>query len=129
MAAWSDEDLERIGDAGEIDIATRRADGTLRKPRIVWVVRLGDSLYVRSVNGPDAAWFRGTRTAMQGQIEAGGLTKDVAFVNADHGLDDAIDEAYRTKYHYSPSAVSHINSAQARATTIRIVPAAEGAER
>ena len=85
-----------------MDIATRRADGTLRKPRIVWVVRLGDGLYVRSVNGPDAAWYRGTRTRMQGHIQAGGLDTDVTFVDADHGLDDAIDDAYRTKYRGSP---------------------------
>jgi hypothetical protein len=129
VSAWTADELARIGDAGEIDIATRRADGTLRTPRIIWIVRLGDALYVRSVNGPDAAWFRGARTAMQGQIEAGGLTKDVAFVDADHGLDDTIDDAYRTKYRSSPSAVGHINSAQARATTLRLVPVTDGAER
>lgn len=125
MTAWTEDELDRIGRAGELDIATRRADGTLRKPRIVWVVRVGDALYVRSVNGPDAAWYRGTRTAMQGRIEAGGLDRDVAFVDAgrtdDGTLDDAIDDAYRAKYSYSPSAVSHITSAQARSTTIELV--------
>ena len=41
MSAWSNDELTRIGEAGELDIATRRADGTLRKQRIIWVVRLG----------------------------------------------------------------------------------------
>lgn len=126
MSAWSNDELARIGDAGEIDIATRRADGTLRKPRIIWVVRVGETLYVRSVNGPGAAWYRGARTRMEGRIKAGGVERDVTFVDAgrsdDGALDDAIDEAYRAKYHYSPSAVSHINSAQARATTLELVP-------
>jgi hypothetical protein len=122
MSAWTTDELARIGEAGEMDIATCRADGTLRKPRIIWVVRLGDSLYVRSVNGPDAAWYRGTRTRMQGHIQAGGLSKDVAFVVADHSLDDDIDAAYRAKYRGSPSAVSHITSEQARATSIELVP-------
>jgi hypothetical protein len=121
MSAWTTDELTRIGEAGEVDIATRRADGTLCKPRIVWVVRLGDGLYVRSVNGPDAAWYRGTRTRMQGHIHAGGLDRAVAFVDADHGLDGAIDDAYRIKYRGSPSAVSHITSGQARATTIELV--------
>ena len=94
----------RIGeDAGEIDIATRRGDGTLRSARIVWVVRNGDALYVRSVNGPDAAWYRGVQTRMPGGVTAGGLGRDVTFVEAGQhagtdGLDDTLDEAYRAKY-------------------------------
>ena len=68
----------------------------MRKPRIVWVVRLGDSLYVRSVNGPDAVWYRGVRTSMQGHIKAGGVDEDITAVDVDHALDDALD-AYRTK--------------------------------
>ncbi len=127
MSRWTTDELTRIGGAGELDIATRRADGTLRKPRIVWIVRLGDSLYVRSVNGPDAAWYRGTRTRMQGRIQAGGLDTDVTFVDADHGLDDAIDDAYRIKYRGSRSAVGHITSEQARATTIELVPGSDNA--
>jgi hypothetical protein len=118
VSAWIDDELTRIGEAGEVNIATRRADGTLRKPRIVWVVRLGDGLYVRSVNGPDAAWYRGARTRMQGHIQAGGLDKDVVFVDADHRLDNA----YRAKYRYSPAAVGHITSPEARSTTIELVP-------
>jgi hypothetical protein len=122
MTAWTEDELARIGSVGELDIATRRADGTLRKPRIVWVVRLGDGLYVRSVNGPDAAWYRGTRTRMEGHIQAGGMGRDVAFVDADHSLDDPIDDAYRAKYRGSPSAVGHIISPSARSTTIELVP-------
>ncbi len=127
MSAWTTDELTRIGEVGEMDIATCRADGTLRKPRIIWVVRVGDSLYVRSVNGPDAAWYRGTRTRMQGRIQAGGLDTDVTFVDADHGLDDAIDDAYRIKYRGSRSAVGHITSEQARATTIELVPGPDNA--
>jgi hypothetical protein len=126
VSAWSNDELDRIGGAGEIDIATRRADGTLRKPRIIWVVRVDDRLYVRSVNGPDAAWYRSTRTRTEGHIDARGIERDVTFVDAgrtdDGALDDAIDEVYRAKYHYSPAAVSHITSAPARSTTIELVP-------
>ena len=106
-----------------MDIATRRADGTLRKPRIIWVVRLGDSLYVRSVNGPDAAWYRGARTRMQGHIRAGGLDTDVTFVDADHGLDDVDrrrlpDQVPLTRPR--PSATSP--ASRPAATTIELAP-------
>ena len=42
MAAWSNEELNRIGTATELQIASCRRDGTLRNPRTVWVVRVGD---------------------------------------------------------------------------------------
>jgi hypothetical protein len=46
MTAWTSEELTRIGTAEELQIASLRSDGTLRKPVIIWVVRLGDNLYV-----------------------------------------------------------------------------------
>ena len=57
MTTWSPSELAGVDGADELDIATRRADGTLRTAR-VWVVRHGDELYVRSVNGRDAAHRR-----------------------------------------------------------------------
>jgi hypothetical protein len=58
---WTPEELAAIDAAHEIKIAGRRRDGTLRRPVTIWLVRVGDDLYVRSVNGADAAWYRGTR--------------------------------------------------------------------
>ena len=43
------------------------------KPVTIWVVRLGDDLYVRSVNGRTSAWFRGTQVRHEGHIQAGGV--------------------------------------------------------
>ena len=60
MAKWSDE-LTRIGTAEELQIASRRRDGTLRTSRTIWVVSHGDRLYVRSVSGPTAVWNRVTQ--------------------------------------------------------------------
>ncbi|HKA11853.1 MAG TPA: DUF2255 family protein [Candidatus Dormibacteraeota bacterium] len=37
----------------------------------------GDDLYVRSVNGRGAAWFRGTQARHQGRIPTGGVEEDV----------------------------------------------------
>ena len=79
MTTWTSEELTKIGAADELRIAPRHHDGTLRKPVIVWVVRHGDALYVRSVNGRTAAWFRGTQVRHEGHIRAGGIEKDVTF--------------------------------------------------
>ena len=65
MATWTQEELTRVGDAEELDIGARRPDGSLRPFVTIWVVRSGDSLYVRSVKGPDGVWYQGavsTRT-------------------------------------------------------------------
>jgi hypothetical protein len=122
MTTWTPAELSAIDSAGELDIATRRSDGTLRGARIVWVVRHDDQLYVRSVNGRDAAWYRGVQTRHAGHISAGGVEKDVTFIDADHTLDDDLDAAYRAKYG-SSSAVTHITADIARATTLRLDPA------
>ncbi len=53
MAEWTNEELETIDDRDELRIATRRTDGSLRRPVTVWMVRHGDDVFVRSVNGRD----------------------------------------------------------------------------
>jgi hypothetical protein len=96
---------------------------TLRNPVTVWVVRHGDDLYVRSVNGRTASWFRGAQVRHEGRIWAGGVEKDVTFVDADHDIDEELDAAYRTKYRrYAASIISHIVSPEARSATIKLLP-------
>jgi hypothetical protein len=82
MTAWTNDELNKIGAAEELQIASLRGDGTLRKPVTIWVVRQGDDLYVRSVNGRTSAWFRGTQVRHEGRIRAGGVQKDVTYVDA-----------------------------------------------
>jgi hypothetical protein len=123
MIAWTSDELRKIGVAEELQIAFVRRDGRLRKPVTIWVVRHGDDLYVRSVNGRTGAWFRGTQVRHEGRIWAGGIEKDVAFVGADSGINDQIDAAYRAKYRrYAGSIISSIVSPKARSATIKLVP-------
>ena len=125
MTLWSQDELDRIGSADELQIAPRRRDGTLRTPVTIWVVRLGDELYVRSYRGRGGAWFRGTQVRHEGRIWAGGVEKDVTFVEeTDPGINDQIDAAYRAKYRRSASYVPPMISPEARATTLRLVPCA-----
>lgn len=123
---WTNDELTRIGAEDELEIASRHGDGTLRRPRTIWVVRHGDNLYVRSVNGPGSAWYRGTRDRLEGHITAGGVEKDVIFIDADTTLNDTLDTVYRSKYRrYSADPVNRITSDTARATTIQLVPTEE----
>jgi hypothetical protein len=123
---WRAGELSTIDGNGEVEIATRRSDGTLRAARSVWIVRHGHAVYVRSVNGTTASWYRGVQTCHQGELSAGRLRRGVVFVEAGthagegSGLDDALDAAYRGKYGHSSSAVARITADAARATTLRV---------
>jgi hypothetical protein len=75
MSGWTHNDLERMGAAEELQLATFKKDGTLRKPVVIWVVRVGDELYVRSWRGHEGAWFRHTQQRSEGRIGASGVTK------------------------------------------------------
>ncbi len=53
MTTWTNEELSRIGEAEELQLASARGEGTLRPYVTMWVVRAGDQLYVRSAYGPN----------------------------------------------------------------------------
>ena len=59
MTTWTSDELNKIGKVEELQLASLRRDDTLRNPVTIWVVRLADDLYVRSVYGRTSAWFRG----------------------------------------------------------------------
>jgi hypothetical protein len=124
MTTWTSEELNKIGKAEELQIASLRRDGTLRKPVTIWVVRVGDDLYVRPIHGHTSAWFRGTQVRHEGHIRAGGVDKDVAFVEeADSEINNQIDAAYRTKYRrYAASIINTTVTPEARSATIKLVP-------
>lgn len=124
MTMWTSDELAKIGTAEELEISSLRRDGTLRNPVPIWVVRVGDDLYVRSYRGRGSAWFRGVEVRHEGRIQAGGVDKNVIFVaETTPGLNDQIDAAYRTKYRrYAAQYVDPMVTAEARAATIKLVP-------
>lgn len=124
MTAWTSEELDKIGTADELEIAPLRSDGTARRPVTIWVVRLGDDLYVRSYKGRGGLWFRAVQTRHEGRIRAGGVEKDVRFVDeTDAGLNEQINAVYRSKYRgYGAQYVDPMVASEAQATTIKLVP-------
>ena len=127
MITWTKDELDRIGNAEELEIATLRMDGTLRSYRTIWVVRVGDEIYVRSVNGRGSDWFRGVLTRHEGRIQAGGAEKDVTFVEeSSPDINAQIDAAYLAKYRRYPQYVAPMVIPLSRAATIRLVPRQAG---
>ena len=122
MDGWTNDEVDRVGAAEELDLASVRRDGTLRRPVTMWVVRDGDDLYVRSVKGRGSSWFRGAQNRHEAHIRAGGVERDVTLVEIDD-VDDELDTAYHTKYgRYATSLVDPMTSPEARAATLKLVP-------
>jgi hypothetical protein len=122
-ATWSDDQLRRVGDATELDLASRREDGSLRPYVTMWVVRVGDYLYVRSAYGSDNPWYRRAMASGRGRIRAGGVEADVTFAAAAGDAHQAIDAAYHAKYDsYGPRIVGSVVGPDAQGVTVRLVP-------
>ncbi len=121
MTQWTNDQLDKIGRAEEVQVASARRDGTLGKPVTVWAVRHGDDIYVRSVRGRSSHWFRGAQERHEGRIRAGGVQQDVAFVEADPDINDEVDAAYRAKYRsYAGTILNSVLTPEARSTTMKL---------
>jgi hypothetical protein len=122
MTSWESDELDKIAAAEELDLASVRREGTLRKPVTMWVVRHGDDVYVRSVNGRTSSWFRGAEDRHEAHVKADGVEKDVRMIETDD-FNDEIDAAYRAKYRrYAANIVNSVLTAKARASTLKLVP-------
>ena len=123
MNPWNPQDARTITSPQEIEVVTRRPDGTSRRPTIIWVVGDGDDVFIRSTNGRGAAWFRGAIAGDNGQILARGTVFEVTFTQADDGDLPRIDAAYRAKYGQYASIVDHLEEDGPRAATLQVHPA------
>ena len=98
LMRFAPEDLALLADTEEIEIETARPDGPPHRT-IIWIMVDGDDVFVRSVNGAGARWYReatqnpsvtihaGTR-ALQARTIAAPDADSVARVN------DALERKY-----------------------------------
>jgi len=100
----------------------RRQDGTLRRPKTIWVVPVADRVFIRSTNGRGAAWFRWALATGRGRIQAGGTGYDVVFSEVQQDDLPAVDDAYRSKYGRYASVVDHLLDDGPRAATLELLP-------
>ena len=126
-ASWSPEQLQAIDGSDELQIATRRADGTLRPWVPIWVVRADGQVFVRTWHRRTTGWFGRVLDARQARVRVPGLEADVPV--EDGGADPAelrarVDEAYRLKYgRYGRGSVDQMVADPAAAATLRLTPA------
>jgi hypothetical protein len=122
-AAWTSDEMQRAGDAEELQLASRRPDGSLRPYVTMWVARAGGDLYVRSAYGPGNPWYRHATASGTGRVRVAGIERDVTFAPAPAEAQGDIDAAYHAKYdRYGPAIVGSVTGPAAHEVTIRLLP-------
>jgi hypothetical protein len=116
--AWTAEELDTVGSVVELNIAPAGSDGRGGFP--IWVVRVGDELFIRSWKGSTGSWYRRAITNGALHISAGTVRGDVTITPVED-MDDAVDDAFRAKYAAHPRThVDQMIAPTARATTVRL---------
>jgi hypothetical protein len=124
VARFTPQELETIGAADELQISSRRFNGTMRPAVTIWGVRVGDDIYVRSAHGAQNGWFRRAVASGHGQIRAGGIITRVVFERAvDEATNQRIDAEYHRKYdRYGAKFVGPVVGPGVRDVTLRLLP-------
>jgi hypothetical protein len=123
MTGWAADELAAIGGAEEVQVAPDRADGTPGPATTIWVVRVGNDMYIRSYRGPSGGWYRRAIRGRLGTIRAGRLERRVRFDDVGADRQAQVDGAYQTKYAAYSSLVAPMVAPAAVATTLQLRPA------
>jgi hypothetical protein len=117
-APWSPDELRLMNAAGELRIAVKRSDGSLRRWVPIWVVCAGGQVYVRTWYRRDTGWFGHALRSRRARIRVPGLEADVTIEDigdASTQVTTDVDAAYRTKY---GGGAGSMVTATATATTL-----------
>jgi hypothetical protein len=129
-ATWTPEQLQRIDGSDELEIASTRADGTLRPFVPIWVVRVDDQVYVRTWHRRTTGWFGRVLDTGRARVRVPGLDADVVVEDVGAGpggLRSQVDAAYRAKYgRYGDGTVGQMVADEAVAATLRLAPEQAG---
>jgi hypothetical protein len=119
---FEESDLAAIAAAEEIRIETQSPGGTVHRT-IIWVAEHDGSVYIRSVNGPEARWFREATAGGPTTIQVGRKRLPVVLVPAtDPASIEAASDGLRAKYRRSYSLRNMLMD-HTLETTLRVEPA------
>jgi len=124
MSELSSAELEQIAAAEELKISSRRPNGSDRPFVVIWAVRVGEDIFVRSAYGVENPWYRHAVASGVGKIASAGIERQVSFEVLDPAdpRHQAIHAAYHAKYdHYPVTHVDPVTEKGGTASTLRLV--------
>ena len=129
-STWSEQELQTIGTEHDVVLASRRSDGSPGRGTTIWIVRLGDDVFVRSAHGRGNKWFARATAAGSGRITIGDVSRDVVFEDVSNGALNAVDRAeldraYHGKYDgkYPKEYIDPVVDEESHGATLRLLPA------
>jgi hypothetical protein len=117
---WTPTALELIRRTREVHVSSRRADGGFTRGQTIWAVAVGDSVFIRSTDGPGKPWFTAAKARGYGRLRASGSEFEVRFRDVSDRVQEAIEAEYRRKYRTSPAY--NVNRAAGSRATLRLIP-------
>ena len=119
---FREEDLAALAAAEEIEIETQAESGIVHRT-VIWVVDRDGDVYLRSVNGAGARWYREATSGRHAAIHVAGRRLPVTLESAaDAAGIEACSEGLRAKYRRSYSLAAML-APEVLQTTLRVVPA------
>lgn len=118
--AWPDAELTALAAAVELEISTRRDDGSWRDYLPIWVVSANSRIFVRTWYRRDTGWFGRAMSSGRARVRVPGVEREVRVV--DVGVSEAreaVDDAYREKYR---AGADRMVADDAAAATLRLDP-------
>lgn len=116
--------LELLGRAREVRIETASIDRSRTHRTIIWIVTARDEVFVRSVNGATARWYREAIGRPDVVLHADGAAIPATAVHAnDSDSIQRVSDAFRAKYgKQSPGSTESMVRPHTLETTIRLEP-------
>jgi hypothetical protein len=119
---FGEPDVAALAAAKEIRIETMSATGNVHRT-IIWVAERDGTIYIRSVDGPDARWYGEATSGRPVAIHVDGRRLPVRVEPAsDAASVEACSEGLRAKYRRSYSLESMLVD-HVLPTTLRVMPA------
>jgi hypothetical protein len=123
MALTFDDIAEQLDTANTVDILTRRANGETKRTEI-WSVAAAGQPYVRSAFGPNSWWYKRAIARAAAQFAVGDQSLPVRIERVSDAAEIArVDAAFSVKYAAEADDLKPILTDEARACTLRVVPA------
>lgn len=118
---FGESDLAALAAAREIKIETQSATGNVHRT-IIWVAERDGTIFIRSVDGPDARWYREATSGRLVAIHVDGRRLPVRLEPAaDAASVEAASAGLQAKYRKSYSLQSMLEG-HTLPTTLRVVP-------
>lgn len=116
--------LATFGRVREVEIETTALDGSETHRTIIWIVTAGEDVFIRSVRGVTARWYREARQQPDTVLHVEGTSYPVSLVLAnDPESIRRASEALSAKYaRVSAASTAAMVAAHTLETTLRVDP-------